>query len=200
MKHGDSPHGKRAKEYTCWIMMKQRCLSANHPQWGDYGGRGISVCKRWLDERNGYTNFLSDVGRAPTSKHTIDRINNDKGYKPSNVKWSTRQEQIFNRRENFHKLLGQRINLRKESRGLGGASNLVSSRISAGWDLATAISTPASRTSNGKYGHVDKYIDDLPDGLTRKTVIERLANGWDLSEAVSVRKQSIRHSRKTQSA
>lgn len=145
MKHGDASRGK-SKEYLVWVMMKQRCLNDNHPQWEDYGGRGITICKRWLDKKHGYANFLNDVGRAPTNRHTIDRMNNDKGYKPSNVKWSTRQEQALNRRASLSKYTGNlRLNFAKISASLGGRPNLVTHRLERGWSIERAISTPAHR-------------------------------------------------------
>lgn len=76
--------------------MRQRANDPNHIRASRYKGRGITVCERWND----YTLFLLDVGRAPTRRHTIDRIDNDKGYEPGNVKWSTYKEQARNKSNN----------------------------------------------------------------------------------------------------
>ena len=105
-KHGDA-RGKRntkeryihAKEYYCWRSIKQRCLNPKATKYKDYGGRGITVAPQWV---NSYETFLADVGRAPSSKHTLDRIDNSRGYEPSNVKWATRLEQSRNRRTNVY--------------------------------------------------------------------------------------------------
>jgi hypothetical protein len=75
--------------------MLDRCYLTKHVAYHRYGGRGIIVCDRW---RASYTEFLSDVGRAPTPKHSLDRINNNGNYEPGNVKWSTPKQQAANRR------------------------------------------------------------------------------------------------------
>lgn len=84
-------------EYMVWAAMKQRCYNKKCAAYKHYGRRGISVCKRW---RNSFENFLKDMGRVPSLKHSIGRVNNDSDYKPSNCKWATDKEQANNRRSN----------------------------------------------------------------------------------------------------
>jgi hypothetical protein len=74
--------------------MKSRCLNTNNKDYASYGGRGISVCARWMT----FDNFLADMGRKPAPGLSIDRINNDGNYEPSNCRWATQQQQRKNQR------------------------------------------------------------------------------------------------------
>lgn len=80
--------------YSTWQGMRQRCNNKKTNNYQHYGGRGIKVCERW----DSFANFLADMGERPSPRHTLDRIDNDGDYEPDNCKWSTRVEQISNRR------------------------------------------------------------------------------------------------------
>lgn len=74
--------------------MRQRCNLITHKSYCYYGGRGIKVCVKW---QNNFRAFLADVGNPPTPQHTLDRINNDGDYEPTNIRWATREEQEANK-------------------------------------------------------------------------------------------------------
>jgi hypothetical protein len=89
--------GKISTEYRIWINILRRCFDSNEPCYKNYGGRGITVCDRWLYSFN---DFLSDVGFRPSKEYTLDRINNDGHYEPMNCRWATRKQQARNTRRN----------------------------------------------------------------------------------------------------
>jgi hypothetical protein len=92
-KHGEALNDRRSTEYVSWLTMMRRCDNPNQAAWSRYGGRGISVCERW----HSYEKFLADMGRKPTPRHTLDRIDGDGHYEPANCRWATYSEQRLNR-------------------------------------------------------------------------------------------------------
>jgi len=104
MKHG-TPHLLKAERergynngkhfmYPSWVMMKDRCFNPNNSKYPYYGGRGITVCDRW---KNSFQLFISDMGLRPDG-YTLDRVNGNGNYEPSNCRWATYSEQAWNRR------------------------------------------------------------------------------------------------------
>jgi len=88
--------------YSRYKNMKKRCYNEKNHNYPNYGGRGITVCDRWMEPNGmGFVNFCEDMGHRPSSKHSIDRINNDGNYEPSNCKWSTNSEQMKNQRRSL---------------------------------------------------------------------------------------------------
>ena len=92
-KHGEY----KSSEYSSWLHMKRRCYNSKDKRFSQYGGRGIKITERWLG-KYGFENFLVDMGKKPTSKHSLDRIDCNRGYEPSNCRWATYSEQNINQR------------------------------------------------------------------------------------------------------
>ncbi len=93
---GKPTHGaSKTHTYRTWAHMKDRCFNKNHHAFASYGGRGITVCERWLK----FENFLADMGDRPSLQHSIDRFpDNDGDYEPGNCRWATKSEQQKNKR------------------------------------------------------------------------------------------------------
>ena len=94
-RHGHARGGRQTTEYSAWLGMKKRCTKPNNSRYGSYGGRGITVCKRWMDS---FQAFLADMGLKPSPDLSIDRIDNDGNYEPGNCRWATKEEQSSNKR------------------------------------------------------------------------------------------------------
>jgi hypothetical protein len=135
----------RSKEYSAWYHMIRRCYYPETEFYHNYGGRGITVCDRWLGDQ-GFDNFCQDMGVKPSSKHSLDRIDTNGNYEPSNCRWATLKEQARNRRTNKRLLLdGEEKTLIEWCEKFSADFLLVKDRLRDGWDLATALTTPKKR-------------------------------------------------------
>lgn len=103
VKHGNCRRKKFSGTYQSWKDMKGRCNNPKHRNYKNYGGRGVSICKEWMDKENGFINFLADMGERPMG-YELDRANNNKlknGYSPTNCRWVTHKINNENKRTNI---------------------------------------------------------------------------------------------------
>lgn len=135
-------HGlARSSTYKTWQAMKTRCEDISFRDYPLYGGRGIRVCKKW----HNFINFFADMGERPTPKHSLERINNDKGYSPSNCKWATWDEQARNKRNNVkHTYKGVTKLILDWATEHGMSKGVLDWRLKKGWDFYRALNTPVA--------------------------------------------------------
>ncbi len=141
---------RQLAEYKAWGSMKRRCCNPEYELYHRYGGRGISVCSRWLDS---FSNFLSDMGPRPKGM-TLDRIDNDGNYEPGNCRWATRSRQARNRcLTRFVEILGMKMALSDACDITGVKLGTASRRILVeGWSDLEAVTLP-------RYGNRGKSPD-----------------------------------------
>lgn len=135
-KHGATRNGKCTREYRSWQALIRRCVD---PKRG-YIARGIRVAAEW---RKDFSSFFRHIGPSPGAKYTVERIDNDKGYFPGNVRWATAKEQAANRR-NSRKLTigGVTKNLGQWSERTGIKFTTIWERLRRGWSAKRAVFTP----------------------------------------------------------
>lgn len=140
-------HGMyRTSEYAAWVNMLRRCTTGTKTyahMSARYGDRGITVCAAW---RESFISFYEHIGPKPTPQHTLDRVDNDRGYEPGNVRWATRAEQARNRSSTKMLTLdGDTQPIIVWAERFGHHRSLIGSRLKAGWDVERAITTPSRR-------------------------------------------------------
>lgn len=136
------------KVYRTWASMKDRCTNPRAAHWGRYGGRGITVCAEWAES---FEKFYADVGEPPTPKHTLDRIDNDRGYEPNNVRWATRKEQSNNLSSNtWVEYDGKRMTWAQWAEHLGIKYNTLMTRVRDKTDLKDILVVGYKKTGRPK--------------------------------------------------
>lgn len=142
-KGGFVTHGlynEKLPEYKAWAGARDRCRNPNRKCWKDYGGRGITFAECWDD----FEVFLADVGKRPSPKHSLDRINNNGNYEPGNVRWATKAEQMANARSNHViSFNGESLCLSQWARKQGIHHKTLRTRLRRGWPVERALTQDA---------------------------------------------------------
>lgn len=144
-KHG--MHG--TPTYESWRAMRKRCEDSTHHAFSRYGGRGITVCAQWKD----FARFYADMGDRPSKRHTLERIDNSKGYEPGNCCWADWHSQARNRRNN--RLIaydGVSATAPEWAERTGIPYYVIKSRIASGWSVSDALSKPTRKISRKPAG------------------------------------------------
>lgn len=172
--------------YKVWSKMKCRCVNSNNPKYKNYGARGIKVCDRWM---NSFESFLEDMGEQPEGT-SLDRINNDGDYEPSNCRWATSEQQNNNKRNTAYLTYnGKTQSLTQWARELEIAKTSLQNRLLRGWSLEKALSTPATAPNqtilswNGKTQTLNEWAAELE--VNSNALLKRLHRGWSVEKVLS---------------
>lgn len=147
--------------YKTWKSMLMRCNNPNVIGYRHYGGRGIKVCDRWSGEL-GFENFVNDMGERPSLTHTLDRIDVNGNYEPSNCRWATTEQQMNNRTDNSRIILnGESITCAQLCRKYGFYAIYVTHLIHRGVDVNEVIRRALRPKGEryGKRGELQKHIN-----------------------------------------
>ena len=183
VKHGgtvDARQGKGSPVYKLWSAIKDRCFNPESKHYHRYGGRGITMCSEWAED---YAKFAADIGARPKGM-TLDRIDNDKGYEVTNVRWATKQEQANNRVTNvFITHEGLTMTLADWARHKGWKYGLLTSRWKKGLVGDELFAPP--EYERGKLVEFRGELRTLPEwvkvlGVNYQTLRWRLNNGRSL--------------------
>lgn len=145
----------KSLEYGSWVEMRRRCYDPKNHNYPKYGGRGIEVCSRWFE----FLLFREDMGPRPSRAHTLDRVDNDRGYEKSNCRWATKSEQSRNRPYcELIEFQGRRMCVTDWARELTLKPGTIEARLHRyGWSVERALSSP-TRVWPGKAGTSEPRI------------------------------------------
>lgn len=144
--HTSKDRKRTASEYHAWASMKSRCLNPNTASFKRYGARGIKVCERWMD----FTNFYADMGEKPSPKHSLERLDTNGNYEPSNCVWADAFQQASTR-TNVRSIsaFGKIMTAAAWSRETGINATVIRNRIDSGWEPEKALRTPIRKIVRG---------------------------------------------------
>jgi len=164
--------------------MRQRCLNVKNAAYPRYGGRGIEICERWMD----FVMFYADMGKRPSPEHSLERIDNSRGYSPDNCKWATEIEQQRNRRDNvLITFQGETKTIAEWAEQLGLSANALYMRMNRlGWTPERAMAQKFKARSVVFRGETTTLKALAARyGINYGTLINRVDAGNDLEVALT---------------
>jgi hypothetical protein len=179
--------------YKVWHAMRKRCNRVDSPSYKNYGGRGIRVCDEWNESFDAFVLWCAENGWRPRT--SIERIDNDGHYEPSNCRFANAKEQGRNRRSNrLVTAFGVTMSVSEWADRYGIYHRTVIGRLNRGWSPERAVSikartkTPRQNltsmlTARGQTKHIEQWAKDL--GVGRSCIEYRISLGWSVEDAVS---------------
>ena len=190
IRHGDaSPNGEHTRIYESWHQMKKRCNNPKDHNYKNYGGRGISVCEGW----DRYENFRDwALGNGYNDELTLDRIDVDGNYEPSNCRWADAITQGNNRRTNrYVEYQGETHTISEWSRVIGISHDVIAGRLNRGWSIEDALTKPTRSRKQScpgiEYNGETRSIKEWSDitGIPYYTLIKRYEADWTPEEMLT---------------
>jgi lambda repressor-like predicted transcriptional regulator len=182
---GGSTHGMAdTPEYNCWIGFKGRCYNHNTTRFHRYGGRGITVCDRWLES---FENFFEDMGPMPFKGASIGRLDNDGPYCPDNCRWETLEQQANNTSKSHYLTHnGETLTVAQWARKLGLNAGTIYVRLARGKSIEAALATAhevKTITYNGETLSLHEW--SRKTGISACALRSRLKAGWPLKQVLA---------------
>lgn len=179
------------KIYKIWYSIKNRCNNPKHHAYKDYGGRGIKICYEW---QNSLVEFEKYMGKRPSEKHSVDRINPDGNYEPGNVKWSSPYEQANNRRDNIKlSYNGKTQTITQWATELNIKPATIASRKHNGWTDEEILTIPIKNNVILSFNGEEKTLAEWAriTGINIQTLSRRVIDGWPTKDILSKPKTKI---------
>lgn len=192
--HGDAKRGRLAPLYRIYSLMKNRCNNPNSKDYKWYGGKGVKVCSEWEDSYIAFKEWALSNGYKEGL--TIDRIDSDGNYEPSNCRWVNMTVQNNNKKcIKKYEFNGESHSIAEWARILNLPKGLIKDRIhKLGWSIEKALSTPALPRGIGKNNIILEYNGESHPigtwerllGFRPETIRGRIKQGWSVEEALTI--------------
>lgn len=179
--------------YKCWNHMIDRCTNPKSDRYKNYGARGIKVCDEWANDYHTFREWAIKNGYS--EKLSIDRIDVNGNYEPSNCKWSTEKEQMNNMtRNHFYEYNGKKQTIAQWAEEYGMTYRQLEQRLRTGWDIESALTRPIQRGQQREYCHFIEWNGETHNvsqwakilGIKQRTLDERLKRGWSVEDAFTI--------------